>query len=147
MSINMVIVDGRLTDYPEIRVNANGRKVLYFSIAVDVGTKENPNAEFHDFVAYEGRAETIAKYFGKGDQIIVQGRNHFYSADDRGEKRRRCVVIVDRFSFGQKKRTENITPAEEKNERPSAFDSDFFREEKNESMTFNNIMPDDLPFY
>lgn len=122
MAINVWTGEGRLVQRPEIRVNNNNKKVLYFTIAMDEGTKDKPFTNYQDCVAYEGTAETIAKYMDKGDQIIIHGRSHNYTTEDRGEKRKRQVMVVEKFSFGQKKRNEN----ENKNEFRSEKRNDHF---------------------
>lgn len=110
---NCWIGKGRLTSDPEIRINEKGKKVLFFTIAIDEGTKEKPYTNFQDIVAYEGFAETINKYFAKGDEIQIMGRINNYTTTDRGEKRKRTNVVLESFEFGRKKKNDE---SKEKNE-------------------------------
>lgn len=115
---------GRICNDLEIRVNEKGKKVLFFTIAINEGTKEKPYTNFQDCVVYDGYAETIAKFFHKGDEIRIMGKNNTYTYVDRGEKRKRTNVVVDSFEFGQKKRTEEV-PKEETFEEPKQKRNDY----------------------
>lgn len=121
---NMWVGCGRIANDLEIRINQKNKKMLPFAIAINEGTKENPYTTFVDIIAWEKYAETIKKYFQKGDQIIVGGRLQTYTVKDRGENRKRVSVILESFDFGQKKRE---------------------KEEKNEEKIERTV--EDLPFY
>lgn len=100
---------GRITNDPEVRVTESGKKVCNFSIAINDGTKENPHTTFIPIDAWEGFADTIAKYFHKGDQIIVGGRLSVRKYEDRGEKRNRISVVLESFEWGEKKKEETAS--------------------------------------
>ncbi len=102
MSINnSVFLHGRLTKEPELRQNKD-KAVCLFKVATDDGkTKAGDKVtNFHDCVAFGNTAETIGKYFAKGDPIIVSGSlsSRSYTNKD-GEKVYTTEVIVDRFTF------------------------------------------------
>ena len=73
--LNKIIVMGRLTHEPELRRTQSGTAVCSFSIACDrdYGKDEEKKTDFLDVVAWRERAEFVAKYFGKGRMIIVEG--------------------------------------------------------------------------
>lgn len=98
---------GRITNDLEVRVTESGKKVLNFNIAINDGTKENPHTTYVTLEAWENIAETISKYFNKGDQIIVSGRLVVRKYVDRGENRNKTSVVVESFEWGEKKRNEN----------------------------------------
>lgn len=122
MSINVWTGEGRICEQPEIRIekNKNGeeKKVLYFTLAMNKGRNL---VNYQDCKAYEGIAETIAQYFSKGDQIMVTGESDNYSVIDRGERRKRQIMVINNFSFGAKKKKES----EERNEKKKDDFSDY----------------------
>lgn len=98
---------GRITNDLEIRVTESGKKVLNFSIAINDGTKENPHTTFVNLEAWENMAETISRYFNKGDQIILSGRLVVRKYVDRGENRNKTSVVIESFEWGEKKKENN----------------------------------------
>lgn len=103
---NIWIGSGRICNDIELKVTETGKKVIGFSIAINDGTKERPHTTFIPIEAWENAAETISKYFRKGDQIFVSGRLNVRQYDDRGEKRNKISVVLESFDFGQKKAEE-----------------------------------------
>ena len=108
MSLNRIILMGRLTRDPELRRTQNGTPVTSFSLAVDrdfknqAGEKET---DFIDIVAWRGPAEFVSKYFTKGRMAVVEGRLQLRDWTDRdGGKRRSAEVVADNVYFGDSKR-------------------------------------------
>jgi len=105
MAYNRVILLGNLTRDPETRSTNTGQSVTAFSIAVnETWLKDGERQERTSFIeceAWAARGETIAKYFSKGRQILVEGRLRQDSWDDKetGKKRSAIRVVVDSFSF------------------------------------------------
>ena len=105
MAYNRVVLLGNLTRDPETKSTTGGQSVTSFSIAVnDTWVKDGERQErvnFIDCEAWAGRGETIAKYFSKGRQILIEGRLRQDSWEDKetGKKRSAIRVIVDAFSF------------------------------------------------
>lgn len=100
--INRVILQGRLTDHPELKHTPNGKAVTDFYIAVESGKKKNSEriVDFFRIKAWASAAEFICKYFEKGQQIIIDGKLHSESYTDRNQNKRRDVtVLVDSVSF------------------------------------------------
>lgn len=103
---NNFLGTGRIAHDLEVKITESGRRVLNFNIAIDDGTKEKPHVTYLPCEAWEGTADTIAKYFGKGDQIIIGGRLATRKVIDRGENRYRVNIAVESFEFGAKKKKE-----------------------------------------
>jgi single-strand DNA-binding protein len=106
MSFNKVILLGNLTRDPETKATPSGQSVTSFAVAVnDTWTDKNgekqERANFIDCDAWGQRGETIAKYFTKGRQILVEGSLRMDSWDDKdsGKKRSKLSVTVQSFSF------------------------------------------------
>ena len=54
-----------------VRKTNSGKSVCSFRLAVDAG--KDKKAYFFSVVAWNGTAENICKYFGKGDKIAISG--------------------------------------------------------------------------
>lgn len=112
MSMNRVLVMGRLTKDPELRRTGNGIAVASFSLAVDRdhSSKEDgaKETDFFYIVAWRSTAEFAEKHLGKGRMVAVDGRLQSRSYEDKDGKRRDVVEIVaDRIYFADSKRTDD----------------------------------------
>jgi single-strand DNA-binding protein len=99
--LNRVILMGRITHDLEIRQTQSGTPTLRFMVAVDRYSKtEEKQADFITCVAWGQRAEFIAKYFGKGRMIAIEGNIKTGSYEDKnGVKHYTTDVYVDNASF------------------------------------------------
>ena len=107
MSVNKVILLGRLTADPELSSTPQGVSVAKFTIAVDRNYTQGGErkADFINCIAWRGTGEFISKYFTKGKSIAVVGeiQTRSWDAPD-GTKRYATEVIVNEASFaGDKK--------------------------------------------
>lgn len=103
MSINKVILLGRLTQDPAIRTFENGGKVAQFSLATNKrayttrdGREIPEQTEFHSIVINrKGLADVAEKYLKKGNQLYLEGelRTREYT-DNNGNKRWFTEVYV-----------------------------------------------------
>lgn len=87
MSINRVVLVGRLTRDPELRYTPNGVAVANFNIAVNRPyTDDNGEraADFINCVVWRKPAENLASYMKKGNLIAVEGRiqTRTYESDE-----------------------------------------------------------------
>lgn len=110
--MNKVVLVGRLTAKPELRYTNSNTAFLRFSIAVNrnfTGADGKREADFINIVAWRKQAETISKYFDKGNLIAIEGRLQTGSYDDRdGNKRYTMDVALDNFEFVEgKNRTQS----------------------------------------
>lgn len=103
MSINRVILLGRITRDLELKQTPNGVSVLPFSIAVDrnfVKQGEERQTDFIDCVAWRQTAEFICKFFGKGRMVAIEGELQTRNYDDKdGNKRKATEIVVSNVSF------------------------------------------------
>lgn len=101
--MNRVILVGRLTAKPELRYTGSNTAFLRFTIAVNrnfTSADGKREADFINVVAWRKQAETISKYFDKGNLIAIEGRLQTGSYDDRdGNKRYTMDVALDNFEF------------------------------------------------
>ena len=99
LSLNKVILAGRLTSLPELKQTPQGVAVTTFSIAVNRRGKKD-EADFINCVAWRQTAELICKYFGKGSSICIVGQIQTRSwNDNNGNKRYATEVIADEAYF------------------------------------------------
>lgn len=101
--MNKVVLVGRLTAKPELRYTSSNTAFLRFTIAVNrnfTSADGKREADFINVVAWRKQAETISKYFDKGNLIAIEGRLQTGSYDDRdGNKRYTMDVALDNFEF------------------------------------------------
>ena len=124
MALNRILLHGRLVKDVELRTIGDDVKVASFRIAVDrdrLNKNGEREADFIDITAWRGKAEFVAKYFGKGDSIIVDGRlqGDGWTAED-GSKRYSLTVVADNLYFGAPKGS----GADNASEAPAADDSE-----------------------
>lgn len=116
--VNKVIFQGRLTKDPELRKTQSDVSLLIFTVAWSKKYKEVENKCFLLCKAWRYDAENIAKFFGKGQEIVIEG--HMQSEEWK-EGETTPVCIVDRWHFAGSKA--NRTP--EPDEKPAATADDF----------------------
>lgn len=104
---NRVVLIGRLTADPELKVTPQGTSVCSFSIAVDrpfSGKGGERATDFINIVAWRQSAEFISKYFAKGRLIGIEGAIQTRNYEDKsGNKRTAFEVLVDRAFFTESK--------------------------------------------
>lgn len=74
--MNKVILVGRLTKDPEIRVTQSGKKVASFSIAVDDGKDSSGQrvSQYFSCSCWDQQAELLEMYVKKGHRLAVVGK-------------------------------------------------------------------------
>ena len=118
--LNQIVVVGRLAKDPEIKETENGKSVGYITLAVPRSYKNEKGeyeADYLDFVAFDGVATRTADYCKKGDIIGVKGRiqTNLYENED-GEKRKSTDMIAEKISFLSSKSKEFDEQEESKTE-------------------------------
>ena len=105
--MNKVILLGRLTAKPELRYTPQNTAFTRFSVAVNrnfTNADGKRDADFINVVAWRKQAETISKFFDKGNLIALEGRLQTGSYDDKdGNKRYTVDVALDNFEFVESK--------------------------------------------
>lgn len=113
VSINHIILMGRLTDEPEQRWTKSSRPVTTFRLAVD----RRANTEITDFipcVAYGAQAEFSAQWLSKGTLAIVIGQLISHSwTDKNGKIHLDFEVQCDKVQFGETKKQRNTREQEQ----------------------------------
>lgn len=106
MNLNKVILGGRLCADPEVKYTAKGTAITSVRLAVDTLLGKNKEGErrketcFVNGVTFGGLAETIGKFFKKGDPILIEGRLRYRTwEDEEGKKKSTHDVLISSFSF------------------------------------------------
>ena len=92
MSVNKVILVGRLGKDPEVRALESGVKKASFSMATseyykDKEGKRVEQTEWHNIICWRRLAEFSEQFLTKGKLIYLEGRLRTRSWDDNGTKR------------------------------------------------------------
>lgn len=106
--LNISLLEGRLTEEPELRYTKTGKSLCKFRLAVN--SKVKVDNETVDYVSYfsvnswSKLAEVCAKYLKKGSKVRVKGRlrqNRWISSD--GSKREKVYLEASGVDFLQLK--------------------------------------------
>lgn len=111
--LNHIDIAGRLTADVNLRYTQQNIAVASFSLAVERDRKNEDGTrpvDFIDCVAWRQTAEFVARYFQKGDMVIVSGRLQMRDwTDSTGGKRRSFEVLTDGVYFSGEKRRDSAT--------------------------------------
>ena len=115
-NLNKVMLIGRLTRDPEIKVFGNGGKVANIGFAVNNRKKSKETGQWEDvpvwidlkvFNRETGRklADLVESSLKKGQQVYVEGHLVLeeWSGKEDGKKQSKMVVYVDDFQFLEKR--------------------------------------------
>jgi single-strand DNA-binding protein len=100
--MNCIIIIGRLTRQPELRVTQGGTPVTTVTVAVDRrrSADRDKGTDFIDCVIWGKTAEAVCQYMDKGRQVGIKGRlqSRAWETQD-GQKRRAWEVVADEVEF------------------------------------------------
>lgn len=108
--INNVVIVGRLTKDPVVKMTSTGKSVVAFTVACN---RDKDNTEFIACRAYSQTADLLAKYCKKGAQIGLTGSVHAYTTDRNGQKEYHQEVLVNSITFLDSKAKESNQVEEE----------------------------------
>ena len=136
MNFNRIILAGNITRDIKMSYTPNQTAVADFGLAVNRKYTKKDGGEvdevcFIDVVAFGKTAETIDKYLGKGDPILLEGRLDFSQWEYEGKKYSKHKMIIENFQFLPKAEKQ---PEPEPTPEPAA------------NNTYNANLPDDIPF-
>ena len=143
--MNKVILMGRLTRDPEVRVSTGERQtnIGRFSIAVDRRFKRDGerSADFIGCVAFGRNAEFAEKYLRQGTKIVLTGRIQTSSYTNRdGQKVYTTDIVVEEQEFAESKAATAGNGGQNNYSRPAAAaDAEGF-------MNIPDGIDDELPF-
>lgn len=99
MSVNKVIVIGRLGQDPELKHTPGGMPVCNFTVATteswsDKSGKKQEKTEWHRIVVWGKLAELCNQYLAKGKQAYIEGSLQTRSWDDKNGGKKYTTEIV-----------------------------------------------------
>jgi single-strand DNA-binding protein len=103
MSVNKVILVGRLGRDPETRYTSGGQAVANFSVATDESYKDRSGerqkrTEWHKIVVWGKQAEIAQQYLKKGSLVFIEGRIQSREWQDKeGQKRTSFEIVATNF--------------------------------------------------
>jgi len=102
MSVNKVILVGRLGRDPETRYTSSGQAVCNFTLATDETFKDRSGerqkrTEWHRIVLWARLAEISQQYLKKGMLVYIEGRLQTRQWDDQrtGQKRTTVEIVAN----------------------------------------------------
>jgi single-strand DNA-binding protein len=119
MSVNKVILVGRLGRDPETRYTGGGSAVSNFTLATDETFKSNgerqKRTEWHKLVVFGKQAEIAQQYLKKGSLVFIDGRIQTREWQDKeGQKRTSFEIVVNNFQMlGDKAKAASSSPSEQ----------------------------------
>lgn len=109
VSLNKVVIAGRLTRKPELRKTPNGIAVTDLLVAlnrefVTLGGEKQQEVCFVDVVVWGKQAETCAQILDCSSPVLVEGRLQLDTwLGKDGEKRCKLRVAAERVQFVERK--------------------------------------------
>lgn len=145
--INSVVLSGRLTKDIEVKQTPSGKNVCTFSLATDDGFGDNKQTYFHNYVAWEKRADNLSKYAHKGDLLTIKGKLTSRSYDNKGTKVFVTEILVEDFQLPAKtkeepKENKSVFEVQHERRQTERFSDDLFA-----NTPSLDISSDNLPFY
>ena len=114
--LNRATIGGRLTADPELKQTPDGKMVCNFTVACN---RYNDDADFIDVVAWNNKAEFVARNFYKGKMIIVEGslRTRVYENKKYNDVKHKITSVQasNIYFAGDKKVTNPVAVATEEN--------------------------------
>ncbi len=106
MSLNKVMLIGRLGKEPEVRYTQDNKAIANITLATSETWKDkntnqkNERTEWHRVVFFGGVAGVVEKYLHKGSQIYIEGKLQTRKWQDKntGQDRYTTEIVVDSFN-------------------------------------------------
>jgi len=135
VSVNMVVLTGRLTADPELKYTQTGKALVRFALAVNRRYNRD-ETDFINVTAWDKKAELASQYLHKGSLIAVTGSIRVRSYDDsEGIRRKSTEVLVENLEFLDSKKSDSSGSS-------SGESNLSIAETENKS----NVSDDDFPF-
>ena len=132
--MNKIIITGRMTKDPEVKMTQNQIEVCSFTVAVDRifkkadGTRE---CDFISCVAWRQQAKLLGQYFSKGSRIGIIGSIQTRDYKDKDDKKVYVTeVVVDEIEFIDSKKDSEHADTE-----PKETEKSFYEEMADDSIS------------
>lgn len=151
MSVNKVIILGRLGQDPELKYTPGGMAVCNFTLATseswaDKAGQKQERTEWHRVVVWGKLAELCNQYLTKGRQAFIEGSLQTRSWDDKsGQKRYTTEIVAKTVQFIGGQASTGAGAGREAQSGAPTYDSSMVNQEYDIS-TDTNFTSDDIPF-
>jgi single-strand DNA-binding protein len=97
-NLNRIILVGKLTNDPEVRVTVEGLQVAKFQLGVERYVADGAQKQIDniDIVAWRRLAEICGQYMKKGGLVLVEGRIQVRTYNDESGVRKWATEVVAR---------------------------------------------------
>ncbi len=139
--INKVILVGRITKDPEVKMTQSNIAVVSFTLAVNRQFSDQSGEKQADFiqcVVWRKQAENLARFVKKGALLGVEGRIQTRQYEAENGMRYVTEVVCDSVQFLESRSEQSEQPSREE---PEAADNDEFYETSKQLAA-----EEDLPF-
>ena len=104
MSVNKVILVGRLGRDPEERYTANQQPICSFSVATSTRYKDKEGnsqeqTEWHNISMFGKLAEIGNQYLKKGSQVYLEGRLQTNKSEKDGQTKYFTQIVANQMTF------------------------------------------------
>lgn len=115
--MNNCIFKGNIATEPQLTQLEGGNRVVSFKLAVPKKFKtEDSDADFFEFEAWDTGADTLAKHFHKGDEILLECTAKLDTWVDKEENRRSKVKFrINTFHFTNGRKSARLKKEAEAN--------------------------------
>lgn len=151
MSVNKVILLGRLGKDPELKYTPSGAPVCNFTMAtsenwMDKSGQKQEKTEWHRIVVWGKLAEVSNQYLAKGRQVFIEGRLQTRSWDDKnGQKQYTTEINATTVQFiGD--RPQGTTQVNQSANTNKQNDESSVMNQEYSISTDANFTSDDIPF-
>lgn len=114
MSVNKVIILGRIGQELELKYTSNGKAVVNLSMATsekwtDSSGQKKEKTEWHRVIAYGKQAELLHQYCAKGSELYIEGRLATRMWEKDGHKNYTTEIVLQEMNFIGGKRKEGAS--------------------------------------
>lgn len=140
--LNKCILLGNLGADPELRMTQGGQAVLNLRLAttetyLDRDKKKQERTEWHSVTIWGKRGEALGKILHKGDRLLIEGRLHYETYDDRdGNKRYRTSIVATEVLLQGSKNGGKREPDRDRDREPVGEPAGGFDDDDDDDMPF-----------
>lgn len=138
---NSVTLIGRFTKDLELKKTTTGKSVVDFTLAVS--RSGNKTCDFIYCTAFEKTAESLCRFFNKGNMVGIEGSVRCDSyKDNEGNFKSKTYVVCNSFAF-----TGSKAEQAQSSEAYATVDADVVQQQNEFTTDADSfVTPDDLPF-
>lgn len=151
MSVNKVILVGRLGKDPEVRYTADQRPICNLALATsrrwrDKNGETQEQTEWHNISMFGKLAEIGNEYLKKGSQIYVEGRLQTNKSEKDGQTRYFTQIIADQMNMLGSKENSSSNENKDFNQESDKNQTETKEQMSDSAASSFDEFEDDIPF-